>query len=47
MRLQGDMNNNKMERMNGEMRDREKTMRGFKENGFSNPKGVSVIPQLY
>jgi transposase-like protein len=30
IRLQGDMNNNKMERMNGEVRDREKTMRGLK-----------------
>jgi transposase-like protein len=30
IRLQGDMNNNKMERMNGEIRDREKTMRGLK-----------------
>ena len=28
--LQGDRNNNKMERMNGEVRDREKTMRGLK-----------------
>lgn len=31
IRLQGDMNNNKMERMNGEVRDREKTMRGLKK----------------
>jgi putative transposase len=29
-RLQGDYNNNKMERMNGEVRDREKVMRGLK-----------------
>ena len=29
--LQGDMNNNKMERMNGEIRDREKVMRGLKK----------------
>jgi transposase-like protein len=28
--FQGDHNNNKMERMNGEIRDREKTMRGLK-----------------
>lgn len=28
--LQGDMNNNKMERLNGEIRDREKVMRGIK-----------------
>lgn len=31
IRLQGDMNNNKMERMNGEFRDREKIMRGIKK----------------
>ncbi len=31
IRLQGDHNNNKMERMNGEIRDREKTMRGPKK----------------
>lgn len=29
--LQGDMNNNKMERFNGEFRDREKVMRGIKK----------------
>jgi hypothetical protein len=28
--IRGDHNNNKMERMNGEVRDREKTMRGLK-----------------
>jgi transposase-like protein len=32
IRLRGDMNNNKMERLNGEIRDREKTMRGLKKN---------------
>jgi len=31
IRLQGDHNNNKMERMNGEVRDREKKMRGLKK----------------
>jgi transposase-like protein len=30
IRLRGNMNNNKMERMNGEVRDREKVMRGLK-----------------
>jgi putative transposase len=30
IRLRGNMNNNKMERFNGEIRDREKTMRGLK-----------------
>jgi transposase-like protein len=31
IKLSGDMNNNKMERFNGEIRDREKTMRGLKK----------------
>ena len=31
IRFQGDMNNNKMERLNGEFRDREKVMRGVKK----------------
>ena len=30
IRLKGDMNNNKMERLNGEVRDREKVVRGIK-----------------
>lgn len=30
IKLSGDIHNNKMERMNGEIRDREKTMRGLK-----------------
>jgi transposase-like protein len=30
IRMQGDMNNNKMERFDGEVRDREKVMRGLK-----------------
>jgi len=29
--MKGDHNNNKMERLNGEIRDREKTMRGIKK----------------
>jgi hypothetical protein len=29
--IRGDRNNNKMERFNGEVRDREKTMRGLKK----------------
>jgi putative transposase len=32
IKLRGNMNNNKMERLNGEIRDREKTMRGLKVN---------------
>jgi hypothetical protein len=31
IRLQGDFNNNKMERMNGEIRDRERVMRGLEK----------------
>ena len=31
IRLQGDHNNNKMERLNGEVRDREKVMSGLKK----------------
>lgn len=31
IRFKGDMNNNKMERLNGELRDREKVMRGLKK----------------
>ena len=31
VRIQGQHNNNKMERLNGEIRDREKVMRGLKE----------------
>jgi putative transposase len=32
IRIQGDRNNNKMERLNGEVRDREKVMRGLKKS---------------
>lgn len=32
IRLTGSIHNNKMERLNGEIRDREKTMRGLKIN---------------
>ncbi len=32
IRIQGDMNNNKMEILNGEIRDREKVMRGLKKS---------------
>jgi len=32
IRMSGDMNNNKMERMNGEFRDREKVARGLKKD---------------
>jgi transposase-like protein len=43
IRLQGDMNNNKMERMNGEVRDREKTMRGLKKMDTPILKGYQIF----
>jgi putative transposase len=42
IRLQGDHNNNKMERMNGEIRDREKTMRGLKKSDTPILKGYQI-----
>ena len=41
--LQGDHNNNKMERMNGEIRDREKTMRGLKTTETPILKGYQIF----
>lgn len=43
IKLDGDMNNNKQERLNGEIRDREKVMRGLKE------KDTPILPgyQIY
>jgi transposase-like protein/predicted RNA-binding Zn-ribbon protein involved in translation (DUF1610 family) len=38
----GDENNNKMERINGEIRDREKTMRGLKKKSTPILKGMQV-----
>lgn len=38
----GDMNNNKMERINGEIRDREKTMRGLKKENTPILKGYQL-----
>jgi putative transposase len=43
IRLQGDHNNNKMERMNGEIRDREKTMRGIKKVDTPILKGCQIF----
>ena len=40
--LRGDYNNNKMERMNGEVRDREKTMRGLKTINTSMLSGYQL-----
>jgi putative transposase len=43
IRMQGDHNNNKMERMNGEIRDREKTMRGLKKVDTPILKGCQIF----
>lgn len=40
--LKGEVHNNKMERMNGEIRDREKTMRGLKQNRTPILKGYQI-----
>jgi putative transposase len=42
IKLKGDMNNNKMERLNGEIRDREKTMRGLKNKDTPILKGYQI-----
>ena len=44
IRMSGDMNNNKMQRMNGEIRDREKTMRGLKEKDTVILTGYQIYP---
>ena len=40
--LSGDMNNNKMERLNGELRDREKVMRGLKKDDSPIITGMQI-----
>jgi transposase-like protein len=42
IRLHGDHNNNKMERLNGEVRDREKVMRGLKTTDTSVLSGYQI-----
>jgi len=42
IRLQGDYNNNKMERMNGELRDREKVVRGVKKDDSPLLAGLQI-----
>ena len=42
VRFQGDMNNNKMERLNGEIRDREKVVRGVKKDDSPLIKGLQI-----
>jgi putative transposase len=41
--MQGDHNNNKMERLNGEVRDREKVMRGLKKVDTPVIKGYQIF----
>ena len=43
IKLRGNMNNNKMERLNGEIRDREKTMRGLKKDDTPILKGYQIF----
>jgi transposase-like protein len=43
IRLDGSIHNNKMERMNGEVRDREKVMRGLKNTDSPILKGIQVF----
>jgi transposase-like protein len=43
IKLSGDMHNNKMERMNGEIRDREKTMRGLKNDDTAILQGYQIF----
>lgn len=42
----GGIHNNKAERMNGEVRDREKVIRGLKVPNTSIPKGVQIYHNL-
>lgn len=42
IRMSGDVQNNKMERLNNEIRDREKTMRGLKKTNTSILKGYQI-----
>jgi putative transposase len=42
IKLSGSTNNNKMERINGEIRDREKTMRGLKKKSTPILQGMQV-----
>ena len=43
IKLKGDMNNNRMERLNGEIRDREKVMRGLKKEDTPILKGYQIF----
>jgi transposase-like protein len=45
--LKGDMNNNKMERLNGEIRDREKTFRGLKKEDSPIITGYQIFHNYF
>src|SRR5438128_3896642 len=45
--LQGDHNNNKMERLNGEIRDAEKMMRGLKRTDTAVPPGYQIYHNYF
>ncbi len=47
IRIQGDHKNSKMERMNGEVRDREKVMRGLKTVHTKIPPGYQIYPNYF
>ena len=47
IRLQGDHNNNRMERMNGELRDREKVMRSLKTADSPILKGLQIYHNFF
>jgi len=47
IRFWGDNNNNKMERFNGEIRDREKVMRGLKKKDTPILKGYQVFHNYF
>jgi transposase-like protein len=47
IRLQGDVQNNKMERLNGETRDREKVMRGLKREDTPILKGYQIYHNYF
>jgi len=47
IKLRGNMNNNKMERFNGEIRDREKTMRGLKRTDTPILTGYQIFHNYF
>jgi putative transposase len=47
IKLSGSTNNNKMERINGEIRDREKTMRGLQRKDTAILKGMQIYHNYF